>query len=211
VSTKKPLRESLKQMLQEDSLDGHEIAQLQMQIAPQDTPTPPSHHRAPIHRLLNRATLSAASVLLVCLLAIGSFHQWQTGDNAQQRIAQEVLTNHVKVAKLDFENSSMTDLRKHLDRLDFSPFYSALLDLADLRLLGARYCTLQGVIAVQFKFLTSKGDVVTYYQALYDRERFGDLPDVKKDQIPDVVTSSGFAMKMWKEGGVLTVLAQAGQ
>jgi hypothetical protein len=210
MNTKKPLRESLKKMLEEDSLNEGEIAQLQMahQATPVYVSASAPDHRFLIQRIASRANLAVASCLLVCLLIVGSFTPWKASDDLQQRLAQEVLTNHLKVKKLDLETSSMTDLRNHFDRLNFSPFNSILLDQSNWRLLGARYCTLQGVIALQYRLLTPEGEMVTYYQALYDDEHFGSLPDAKENQEPYVVNKQGFAMSMWKENGVVTVLAR---
>jgi hypothetical protein len=209
MTTKKPLREGLKQMLQEDHLNESEIAQLQ--ISQQATTAHAPENRFSLKRLARSANLVVASLLLITLLAVGSFYPWKASDDTLQRIAQEVLTNHLKLKKLDLETSSMTDLRNYFNQLNFSPFYSEFLDHSDLRLLGARYCTLQGVIALQFRFLTPEGEMVTYYQALFDKEHFGKLPDVKEGKQPHVVNANGFAMSVWKEDGVVAVLAQAGK
>jgi len=207
MSTKKPLRESLKRMLEEDGLSEGEITQLQMV----QQATPANNYWFAIQRLARPVNLAAASFILVCLLVAGNFYQWRSGDNTQQRIAQEVLINHIKIKKLDLETSSMTELINYFERLNFSPFYSKLLEGAEFRLLGARYCTLQGVIALQYRFLSPGGNVVTYYQALYDKERFGRLPDTKNNQTPHVVNAQGFTVSIWREDGVVTVLAKAGQ
>lgn len=207
MSTKKPLRTSLKQLLQEECLNEQEITRLETL---RDA-APERNNRFWMKRFTRLGNLAIASLLAVCVLVAGGFYQWQTEDGIQKRIAQEVLTNHLKIKTLDLETSSITDLRNFFERLNFSPFYSVLLERADLRLLGARYCTLQGVIALQLRFLTPEGEVVTYYQARYDKEHFGSLPDIKQGNKPHVVEEQGFAMSMWKEDSLVTVLAQAGQ
>lgn len=205
MDSKKPLRASLKQLLREDNLSEKEIADLEV-----------LHEAATEHKYSfkfnwfpRQFNLAVASFLLVCVLIGGSFYQWQTSNDLQQSIAQEALTNHLKIKTLDLETSSIIELRNFFERLNFSPFYSVLLDQTDMRLLGARYCTLQGVIALQLRFSTQEGEVVTYYQALYDKEHFGSLPDVKEGRKPYVVENQGYTMSIWKEDQVVTVMTLA--
>jgi len=209
MSARKSLREGLKQMLQEDQLTQSEIAQLQKSQQATTVPEYTPEKRFSFKRVVSIANLAAACSILIALFITVNLYNSKLNDDTPQRIAQEVLTNHLKLKNLDLETSSMTELRSYFDQLNFSPFYSKFLDNADFRLLGARYCTLQGVIALQFRFLTAEGEMVTYYQALYDNENFGKLPDVKEGSKPYVVNANGFAMSIWKEDGVVAVLAQA--
>ncbi len=101
----------------------------------------------------------------------------------------------------------MEQIRQGMDRLNFVPVSTSVPAAGTLSLLGARYCTLQGVIATQLMFSDEKGGLVTFYQAAYDPERFGPLPDINQAQQPVSVVKSGVEIQMWVEQGV--VIAQA--
>jgi len=124
-----------------------------------------------------------------------------------QHIAEEVLANHINIHALDMETSSMEQIRLGMDRLNFVPVSTKTTTGDNLKLLGARYCTLQGVIATQLMFADEKGNLLTLYQAAYDPQQFGLLPDISQEQKPIAVVKNGVEIRMWVEQGV--VIAQA--
>lgn len=204
MNSKKPLRSALKSFLQENNLTEQEAVQLrQMLEAKADKAEGYGWKRFFL------PGIGVAAICLTFMLMFGSFFEVQNHAAIQERIAHEVLTNHLKIKTLDIETDSITVLRSFFSRLEFSPFFSSLLKEGEFRLLGARYCTLQGVVALQFRLLSSKGEVVTYYQALYDQKRFGTLPDINQGDTPKVIYEQHFAMTIWKEDNVVTVLANA--
>lgn len=205
MATKKPLRSGLKSLLKEEALTDWEVAHLEAMI---DSPS--VQIKASGATRVSRLGYLVAGCILAGILSVAiSLLWWQKGETTQELVAQEVLTNHLKISKLDLETSSIYEVRTFFDRLNFSPFFSVMLERDDLRLLGARYCTLQGVIALQMRFRAVDGEVVTYYQALYDKQRFGRLPDIKAGEKPQFVEAQGFAMSIWREESVAIVLAQA--
>lgn len=204
MSSKKPLRIALKNFLQEDGLTEQEVIQLQKV---QETKVDKVEGYGWKRFFL--PGIGVAAICLTFMLMFGSFFKVQNHTAIQERIAHEVLTNHLKIKTLDIETDSIAVLRDFFSRLEFSPFFSSQLKQGEFRLLGARYCTLQGVVALQFRLLSSKGEVVTYYQALYDQKHFGNLPDINQGDKPTVFYEQNFAMTIWKEDNVVTVLANA--
>jgi hypothetical protein len=206
VNTKKPLRNALKDLLQKHDLTDQEAMQLQQTIQA----TEGSTQRYGVNTYFFSG-IGLAAFCLTFILMIGTVFKTQNHEAIQKRIAHEVLTNHLKIKALDIETDSMIELQNYFSRLEFSPFFSMQQNLADFRLLGGRYCTLQGVVASQLRFLSNKGEMVTYYQALYDETHFGILPDINRGEMPQVIYEQGFAMTIWKEKNVVTVLANTAQ
>lgn len=128
-------------------------------------------------------------------------------EEVAQRISHEVLTNHIHIKQLDRETGSLAELADHLEQLDFRIQPSRLLDGDGLRLTGGRYCTLQGAIASHLVFEAAGGYRVSHYQAAYDAERFGALPDINRSQEPLLVSERGYEVAIWQEQGL--VMARA--
>lgn len=202
--TKRPLREQLGNLLRRDRLKDDEFEALQASL----NKTTPAKRPALQRRAL---AAMAASVLLAVGIWFGynaqTPHDADSHSGLSMRIAEEVLTNHIHIRAMDMETSSMEQIRRGLDRLDFSPVSSEIITDGGLRLLGARYCTLQGRIATQLMFQNDNGDIVTFYQAAYDAERFGPLPDIDRQQRPLTLIKNGVSITIWVEQGV--VVAQA--
>jgi len=198
-----PLRASLKAMLEQEALTERELANLQ--ILPQRVSRP----RWPTSAKWTAAGfggMAAAFVLaFVILLA-----QLEPPKDVRQRIADEVLTNHLHIKPLDVETGSMTRIQAFFNRLDFKPYLAAQLGKNGLTLIGGRYCTIQGAIAAQLRFKTPEGDIVTHYQAVYDFQKFGALPDTSRGAAPIIVSKRGYQMKIWQESGLVMVTAQPG-
>ncbi len=204
MTPQKPLRDALKNLLEQDSLSDHEIDQLQSQADYKSTPavSKPERNRKKL------ALLSLAASFFV-MLALGYTYKTHTNELIQQRLAHEVFTNHLKIKSLDIETDSLQELRLFFERLDFSPFYSGDMNSSNLKLLGGRYCTLQGAVALQLRFQSPEGKMVTYYQALYEKDRFGKLPKISEGDKPEVLLEKGIALTIWQENNVVSVLAQS--
>lgn len=197
MNNKQPLRKSLKGWLEQDSLTDSEVSELQkLKTSKPDKP-----------KIFSWQRLTAVAAVF-CLLAVNMFWILQY-DDRRDRIAQEILTNHLKIKPLDLSTSSIGEMQHFFERLDFSPFLSSQVDKLKLKPMGGRYCTLQGNIALQMRLTTTAGKIATYYQSRYDKEYFGDIPDLKNGAAPDTVIESGIKMNIWQERGVVHILAQA--
>lgn len=200
MTDQQPLRQALKELLQQDSLSERELTKLQK--TEQFSLSAWFGHQ-------RRLTFASLSLIATLLLLVINFH-WSgvPVDNIQSRIADEVLTNHLKIKGLDIETDSIIELQAFFDQLDFSPYLSSQIQNLGLTLVGGRYCSLQGVLAAQLRFVSVEGEAVTYYQVLYDPQRFGFIPDLAQGANPSQVRERGFTMSLWKEQEVMMVIAQ---
>lgn len=198
-----PLRASLKAMLEQDALTERELAELQrLQSRTARSRWPASA------RWFTAALGGVVAALLVLVVSLGLLTE--PAVSIQQRIAHEVLTNHLRIKPLDVETDSMARVQTYFDRLDFMPQLSSQLQDVPLVLTGGRYCTLQGVIAAQLRFRLPSGEIMTFYQAAYDPARFGALPDAGRGESPLMLQERGFRMRLWRESGLVMVTAQQG-
>jgi len=203
MSDKKPLKQSLKNMLEAESLSGQQLRNLNdLQLGQADKVSWFKQRR----RLLTGGSAAiAASVLFV------SGRNLFSGNGAiQEGIIRDVLTNHIHIRKLDIETSSINEVANYFDRLAFAPYLSSQLDKTAFELMGGRYCTLQGELASQL-WLRDKdsGEMATYYLAKYDRQHFGELPNVSSGEIPKVLYERGYQMTIWRESNVVNVFTQS--
>lgn len=188
-----PLRQQLGEMLNRQQLDEQQFARLQRKLAKPRT-----------ERTGWRAKLAAATC--IGLLAVTPFfvqhHQSAPLSQIGERISEEVLTNHTRIYLLDIQTDSFTQLNAKLSRLDFALQETAPEEIP-VTLQGARYCTLQGVLATQLIYQTAKGQRLTQYQTLYDRERFGPLPSSRDQAWQANSQTSSISIRIWQQNGVL--------
>lgn len=202
---KQDFRDQLRRMLEQNALDDREYERLRQLVRRKH-----SHQRFISWR---PAAAIAASILVV---VVAGLLTWQARPETSpyadipRHIAKEVLVNHINIRALDVSTDSLDDVRRALDRLDFMPVSSGAVTGRNLRLLGARYCTLQGRIATQIMFETEEGEVVTLYQTAYDQSHFGALPDIDQYQRPLQLFRRGVEITIWVEQGVLVAQARAG-
>ncbi|MEX2353925.1 MAG: hypothetical protein WD709_07025 [Gammaproteobacteria bacterium] len=60
-----------------------------------------------------------------------------------------------------------------------------------------------------FQCHTPDSEKVTYYQASYDENRFGPVPDIRLQQSPIIPAERGHAVEIWREAGLVMARAQA--
>lgn len=201
MSDKKQIKTALKEMFEREQLSDQEIQQLM-----------PKRRNAFWHTwsLPTRWTFAGMSTAIVCLLILNlTFTQhFNTTDETYQRIAAEVMTNHLHMKLLDVETDSMSELQIQLENLNFIPQYSQLVKDKQITLLGGRYCTLQGLVATQLHFKTVSGELMTQYQTVYEPKLFGALPDISKGEKPMAIYQRGFEMQLWQESGLLMITAK---
>lgn len=200
---KKPLRSALKEKFENECLSEIEISSLE------SISVESSERLNHSNKKFITWGAIAASVLLAIALTTQTYFFNSPNHALQNRIVREVLTNHLKITSLDIETSSINEIRQYFDRLNFAPYLSSQLKGIGLKLVGGRYCTLQGVIASHLRFLDHSGNIVTYYQAHYDQTHFGEIANVSLGEKPKIVYDHGYAMTIWREGNVVSVLARA--
>jgi len=201
MNDKKQIKTALKDMFEREQLSEHEIKLLMPKQRQQFWQT---------WSLPTRWTFAGMSTAIVCLLILNfSFTQpFNTSDETYQRLAAEVMTNHLHMKMLDVETDSMSELQSQLENLNFIPQFSQLVRDKQITLLGGRYCTLQGLVATQLHFKTVSGEVMTQYQAVYEPSLFGAIPDISKGKKPMTIYQRGFEMQLWQESGLLMITAK---
>jgi len=125
------------------------------------------------------------------------------------RIGSEVAKNHIKLKPLEIQTASIQAIREYFTELDFSPIESSLLQASGKTLLGARYCSIQGVTAAQLRLKDTKtGQVQSLYQTIYKPEVFTGLPELEEGKQPITVYDKGLEVDIWVEKGLLFALTK---
>ncbi|MCU7905864.1 MAG: hypothetical protein KZQ76_08390 [Candidatus Thiodiazotropha sp. (ex Epidulcina cf. delphinae)] len=144
----------------------------------------------------------ARPVLPVLLLALGLFIATSlitySGD-ITQLVVQEISLNHNKRLSVEFPVETYAGLNQQMSRLDFILRPSARVGGNRYRLLGGRYCSIQGRLAAQLKFQDEEGNIHTLYQTL-QTEALTELEEGRVQQ-------NGLNITLWNEAGLLYGLA----
>lgn len=141
-------------------------------------------------------TAMAASVLLLILYLFRGTVPLPGG------IAEEIAYNHNKQIKIEIKTSSIDQIQSFLSKVDFTIIQSERLPAKTWEIVGGRYCSILGKLAVQMRvknLLTGKTQ--TLYQVPYPR----DLENSKT--MPMETYVNGVQVKLWKEKGLLLGLA----
>lgn len=127
----------------------------------------------------------------------------------EQRIAEEVASNHLKLKPLEVKANTMQGITTYFKQLNFSPVKPLAFQLSKQNLLGARYCSIQGVTALQLRVMNTKTNKVqTLYETEYDRQIFKGFPDTKSGSQPSTIYVRGMKVDMWVEKGLLFALIE---
>lgn len=141
-----------------------------------------------------------AFMLLGCLFAVYSLL-----DRAplSQRIMSEIVYNHKQDMPIEIASSSLADISKYLSKLNFSMVLPGVLSDPNWKLLGGRYCSINGKIAAQLKVKNLKDNTTyTFYQAAIDE----DLEESNTTSMSDTI--DGVGVSIWREQGLLQGLAR---
>jgi hypothetical protein len=92
-------------------------------------------------------------------------------------------------------------VQNHLNKLGFKLVSSAKIDSKDWKLIGGRYCNINGKIAAQLKVHNAKTDSeYTFYQAKLSTDDIENITD-------NEINIDGVKVKLWREKGLLMGLA----
>lgn len=147
-----------------------------------------------------------ASMVLLIVTGLGFY--WTTTlkepANLSLQIAKEVVGNHLKMKPLEVSSHSVLDLRMHFSELEFSIRKPDFIANSSLKILGGRYCSIQGITAAQLRLQDRKtGQFETLYQAPYDSELFANLPQLAEGKDPVRHYINGIAVDIWVDRGIL--------
>ncbi|MEM7682221.1 MAG: hypothetical protein AAF288_09725 [Planctomycetota bacterium] len=123
-----------------------------------------------------------------------------SGQAKQREIAIEIALNHRKAFAPDVETADLRSLAAQMPKLDFTPVQAVHPSAAGLTLVGARYCSIDGAVAAQLRFIDAENRTCTMYQVRADR-----LPKVERQRF----NIDGTQVELWREGDVLLGLARS--
>ncbi|MAG30112.1 MAG: hypothetical protein CL908_04360 [Deltaproteobacteria bacterium] len=114
-------------------------------------------------------------------------------------ILREIALNHSKNQGIQFAANDYSGLRQQMDELDFSMRSPQRIGGGEFRILGGRYCSLQGRPAAQIKLEDEAGQVLTLYQTHFS-DSFEGLFEQRREL-------GGIQIRIWREGDLLFGLA----
>ena len=154
----------------------------------------------------------AASILV---LAIGGLFGTQVYQSHQDRvllqaIAGEVADNHLKLKPLEVQGGDLPSVLGYFRDLDFQLLASPRITAnSGDRLLGGRYCSIQGIDAAQLRVVAGDGTLSTWYEATLPPDKLTRVPDLDAGERPAEFVVRGVDIRIWQESGVVFAEARA--
>ncbi|MFT6908186.1 MAG: hypothetical protein ACJAS1_004880 [Oleiphilaceae bacterium] len=213
---KAPLKKSIQNKfntihLTDDKLDG--LMVLQDQTLSHDNGHEKGHkkaykqnHKTGPFKNNKAISFKILGLAAVMLLTLSLFLTKSYEHNMPFEIATEVTHHHFKLKPLEVQSSVLSEVSNYFTKLDFKPIPSKLISNRNLTLLGARYCSLQGITAAQIRYQSESGEVTTFYEVPYTEAIYSVLPDIGKGEEPLVSYSKGVGVKIWVEKGILMAM-----
>ncbi len=148
-----------------------------------------------VHWFFKNNIAIAASIFFAFVIASQMFFYLPTDDDTlAERITKEILLNHQKQFSIEFQGNNINELRTHMKKLDFNLIQSDRITELGLKIIGTRYCSIQGEIAAQIKLKDNKENIYTLYETAL-KENLKKLTEAE-------ITVSGLAITTWSEHGV---------
>lgn len=203
---KKSLSQSIKTKMSQHKLSTTQLSALQQRI--ESNEIKPAHQRNTRFKLAGLvATVFIAALFTAILLPRMQVSEKPIKESMVQLIANEVVKNHLNLKPLEVHTNQLNSLIHYFTQLDFILRPSREVNNFQDSLIGGRYCSLQGITAAQLRLkLPSDTRANTLYQTEYRKAVFGPLPDIDKNQQPQVLWSKGIKVRIWVEKGVLFVV-----
>ncbi len=127
----------------------------------------------------------------------------------EQRIAEEVAGNHLKLKPLEISFNTMQGITNYFNQLGFSPVNPSFFTSSEQTLLGGRYCSIQGVTALQLRLMNNKTNKVqSLYETQYDQQVFKDFPVLAEGNKPLTLYIKGMKVDIWVEKDILFALIE---
>lgn len=201
---KRSLKHSVQQHLDKKSLSSRQLNQLLIMQTQDTKPNSKPYFSA----------YKIPAIASVLILSIGlNFYFTNTAyfstQSIEQRIATEVAGNHLKLKPLEVSVNTIQDITDYFKLLDFSPISPALHPLSKQSLLGGRYCSIQGVTALQLRVINNETHKVqSLYETQYDKQVFKNFPNLAKGSPPLSIYVKGVKVEMWVEKDLLFALIE---
>lgn len=155
--------------------------------------------------------LAAAMIVLVLAGIVGTqkYHSYQ-GRVLLQAIAGEVADNHLKLKPLEVQGSDLPSVLGYFEDLDFQLLASPRIAArSGDRLLGGRYCSIQGIDAAQLRVAAADGTLSSWYEATLPEPKLRRIPDMDSGERPATFIVRGVDIRIWQEKGIVFAEAKA--
>ncbi len=199
------MQQSLKQVtidkFDDIELNAKQLKQLQQQI---DAAT---SRRALPRKAIAWPVWSAVSVALILVIGLvlaNPFYRQDDASELLEAIALEVANNHLKLKPLEVKSQNLRQVLSYFEGLDFQLVESAsIVGAAGDRLLGGRYCSIQGIDAAQLRVESADGELSTWYEATLPPAKLKHIPDLDNGAAPAVISAKGLRVRIWRNHGVV--------
>jgi anti-sigma factor RsiW len=195
--SKVKLRDGIRELVNEDSLDSRELSRLRGLA--EGAPSNPSR------RLWLGA---AAGIGVAAFVGHRGFTVFSQSSNAQ-RLADEIALNHLRAAPLDVVSGDLGRLREAFASLGFNLLDAAEVEGVPGTLMGGRFCSLASAPAAMLRYKSDPG-IVTVYQARHDPRRHSGVADMDRGEPRVIRYAGGVEVCLCKTQGVLIAVANQG-
>ncbi|MCG8607291.1 hypothetical protein MJD09_20205 [bacterium] len=143
--------------------------------------------------------LGGALAAVIAIMILFDPQLWRvTSQPEAESIAGEIALNHKKQLDPEFQTDRYTDLAVAMPKLDFAVIQPGRIQSGGYRLLGGRYCSIGGSLAVQMRLRDQTGRPLTLYQFIAPAGM--NLSDQS-------ISVAGVLVDIWLERGVACGLA----
>ncbi|MFC1749548.1 hypothetical protein ACFL2V_12155 [Pseudomonadota bacterium] len=192
--------EGVKRYYEEQQLSGDTLARMKAMAEDNVVALPPT----PVQRFFqSRLRFGiAASVFVVAITAAQFTYIFAVPESSLiLKVAQEVELNHNKKLAAEYASTNYTELAAVMTKLDFELKAPHEMLGNAYRLIGARYCSIQGQIAAQLKLVDKANKESTLYVTKLN-DGLSTLHN--KTQLRE-----GLMIQNWKEGDLFFSLASS--
>ncbi len=203
----------MQQQLKQTTIDKFEEIELnadQLIALEQQIDAAKSAHESPQHAPHKAfawpvwSVVSAALILMIGLFLVNSLQRQNASSDLLEAIALEVASNHLKLKPLEVKSQNLRQVLSYFDRLDFQLVESAsIAGKAGDRLLGGRYCSIQGIDAAQLRVRSVDGELSTWYEATLPPDKLKHIPNLDTGAAPAVIAAKGLQVRIWRRHGVV--------
>lgn len=139
-----------------------------------------------------------AAALLLVTISVG-IHEYGTHSERTYRTLNEAAMNHSTRLQLEFEGSTIVEIDQNMSQLPFKVQLPAEFN-RQYSVLGARYCTINGELAVHVKFIDRETDQQI---SLFMARSVDDLQEINatSEQV------DGVNVSLWNESGLFYAMA----
>ncbi len=197
---RQPLKNLIRDRFEQIELTDAQLDELAARIAAQQPETPAKKSA------LQRLPVAAAALIVLAAAAIVGTQLYESNQERLllQAIADEVADNHLRLKPLEVRGSDLPSVLSYFTNLDFQPLASPLIagNSGD-RLLGGRYCSIQGFDAAQLRVAAADGTLSSWYEAALPADKLRRIPDRVSGEPPAGFVVRGVDIRIWQENGVV--------